>query len=82
MTNPAPRESQPMLTIAEIATELSVHQKTVRRLIEAGELPVHRIGRAIRIAAEDLATYRNRQRGYRPLKSRKVQKRPYTSTSS
>ena len=34
----------------EVADSLGVHEKTVRRWIKAGELPVHKIGRSVRIS--------------------------------
>ena len=46
---------QPFLTVKDVAQRLQLSDKTVRRLIDAGELPVNRIRRAIRIAEEDLA---------------------------
>jgi excisionase family DNA binding protein len=42
-------------TIDETAELLSVSAKTVRRLIDSGALRVHRFGRAVRIADEDIA---------------------------
>jgi excisionase family DNA binding protein len=44
-------------TIAEAAELLNVSPRTVRRLIESGALPVHRIGRLVRIADADLAAF-------------------------
>jgi len=55
---PAPR----LLSIATVALLLDVSEKTVRRLISAGELPIHRIGRQIRISESDLAAYIARSR--------------------
>jgi excisionase family DNA binding protein len=42
-------------TIDETAEILAVSSRTVRRLIESGALPVHRLGRLVRIADADLA---------------------------
>jgi excisionase family DNA binding protein len=42
-------------TTDETAQLLSVSAKTVRRLIDSGALRVHRFGRAVRIADEDIA---------------------------
>jgi excisionase family DNA binding protein len=44
-------------TIDETAELLSVSVRTVRRLIESGALPVHRIGRAVRISDADIAAF-------------------------
>ncbi len=43
-----------MLTIDAVADELDLSPRTVRRLIDDGALPVHRIGRSIRISRDDL----------------------------
>ena len=40
-----------------VADRLAVSPRHVRRLIERGELPVHRIGSAVRISEDDLARY-------------------------
>jgi excisionase family DNA binding protein len=44
-------------TIDEAAELLNVSPRTVRRLIESGALPVHRLGRLVRIADGDLAAF-------------------------
>jgi excisionase family DNA binding protein len=43
-----------LLTRAEVARYLRVSDRTVSRLIRAGELPALRIGRAVRIRQSDL----------------------------
>jgi excisionase family DNA binding protein len=40
---------RPLLTVAQLAERLAVCEKTVRRLIEKGDLPVLRVGAQIRI---------------------------------
>ena len=45
------------LTVAEVAARLKVHPITVRRLIKAGRLPVVRVGRAVRVRAEDVPAH-------------------------
>ena len=47
--------SSNLLTIANVAASLQVSTKTVRRLIDRGELDAIRIGRSIRIQPEALA---------------------------
>lgn len=47
-----PSQSAKLLTVAEAAWLLNLSQKTVRRMIEAGNLAVVRIGRSIRIHPE------------------------------
>ena len=49
-----------LLTVNDVAHQLSVSARTVRRLIEKGDLPYHRIGRAIRISGEDLSVFLKR----------------------
>ena len=46
-----------LFTIEEVAETLNVSSRTVRRLIESGALPVHRLGRLVRIADGDLVTF-------------------------
>ena len=62
-----PRPDLPrLLSIAKAAVQLDVSVKKVRREIKLGALPIHRIGRQIRISEWDLAAYiasRRRTRG-------------------
>lgn len=50
---PSPR----LLDVLAVARRLDVSPKTVRRMITRGELPVHRLGRLIRISPQDLDAY-------------------------
>jgi excisionase family DNA binding protein len=54
-----PRPTQPqrpsLLTVNDVAEQLQLSTKTIRRMIQAGTLPCHRIGRAIRVAPKDVA---------------------------
>lgn len=43
-----------MLTVAETASFLQVSEKTIRRMIARGALPVVRIGRSIRINPQEI----------------------------
>jgi len=55
---PRPRDPQdPWMTVAAIAAELGVSKMTVYRLIHAGELAAHRIGRSFRVRTSALAAY-------------------------
>lgn len=45
------------LTIPEVASRLRVSRMTAYRLVHAGTLPAHRIGRGFRIHPDDLAAY-------------------------
>ncbi len=49
--------SEPLMTVKEVATGMSASEKTVRRRIAAGELPVIRDGRMIRIRPKDYRRY-------------------------
>jgi excisionase family DNA binding protein len=46
-----------LYSVDEVATELDVSSKTVRRWISSGLLPVHRLGRQLRISEADLLTF-------------------------
>jgi len=61
-THPS-RPHQRQLTIIDIALRLQVSTKTVRRWIDAGALPVHRLGRLLRVSEQDLAVFLARQHG-------------------
>lgn len=47
-----------MLKISEVAKQLNVSERTVRRLAEKGELPAVKIGCHWRIKPEDLEKYK------------------------
>ena len=51
-----------LLSIETVAETLNVSTKTVRRWISQGELPVHRLGRQLRISEADLAVFIARSR--------------------
>lgn len=46
-----------LISVRTLAEHMSVSTKTVRRLIDNGQLPVHRIGGQIRIAETDAARF-------------------------
>jgi excisionase family DNA binding protein len=56
------RHAEPLLDVDAVATRLGVSSKTVRRLIDRGELAVHRIGRLLRVSEPDLHNYVARRR--------------------
>ena len=60
--NPAAGEILPsrLFTVKEAAERCRSSEKTIRRLIERKELRPRRVGRSVRIAAEDLAQYLSR----------------------
>lgn len=61
-TSPGPGEGPEMLTIAEVAQELRVCERSVRRWIENGELRRHKFGRAIRVSRHDLEDFKRARR--------------------
>lgn len=50
-----------LLTIPEVATALSLGRATLYVLIQRGELPVIKIGRATRLRASDVRAWADRQ---------------------
>ena len=54
---PSHRPPETFLTVAEAADVLRVSKMTVLRIIHAGEMPAHRIGRSIRIRERDFDAY-------------------------
>jgi excisionase family DNA binding protein len=65
MTPPQPnraRTAPRLLTVRATAERLQVAEKTVRRLITAGELPTHRIGGCVRASEVDLLVFLARTR--------------------
>lgn len=51
-----------LMSVKEVARLLDVCTKTVRRWIRRGDIHVHRVGRNLRIAEEDLQIFLNRSR--------------------
>ena len=58
----APRAGPSTMKVPTVAEHLEVSQRHVRRLIDGGQLPVHRIGRAVRVAEDDLIRFLRRIR--------------------
>ena len=50
-------QSQTLLNVTDVAAQLGVSTKTIRRIIARRELPFLRIGRLIRIRQTDLLSY-------------------------
>jgi excisionase family DNA binding protein len=44
-------------TVDEVADRLQLSPRHIRRLIDRGVIPIHRFGRAVRIADDDLRRY-------------------------
>lgn len=51
-----------MASADAVADRLALSVKTIRRMIERGELPAHRIGRRVLIAEDDLEIFLRRHR--------------------
>jgi excisionase family DNA binding protein len=51
-----------MLSVEQIALQMNVSIKTVRRWIERRELHCHRLGKTIRVSDDDLIAFLNRHR--------------------
>jgi excisionase family DNA binding protein len=51
------QDTKEMLTVKEVAQQLSVSVSTVYKAIEAGALPAYKIQGAIRVKSEDLDQY-------------------------
>lgn len=47
----------PFLTIKEFAAREKISVRQAHRLIKAGKLPVHRVGRLVRISVRDIALF-------------------------
>jgi excisionase family DNA binding protein len=55
------------LRVAEVSKKWGVSEGMIRRLVRTGELPSHRIGRAVMILTDDIRSFlaeRRRQRGH------------------
>lgn len=50
-------DADALLSVPQVAERLGVSPMTVYRLLDAGELAEHRIGKMRRVAPEDLAAY-------------------------
>ena len=59
---PALTRALPMLTVDDVARQLQLSPKTVRRMIARGDLLAHRIGRQLRVAPGDLRAFISRGR--------------------
>jgi excisionase family DNA binding protein len=53
-----------LLTVPQAAAELSMCERTIWRWIEAGELEIYRLGRAVRIAEDELIRFLEKRRGH------------------
>jgi excisionase family DNA binding protein len=51
-----PRAAEGLLTVRQVAENWQLSERTIRRMIADGRLPIKRLGRAVRIAIEASAT--------------------------
>jgi excisionase family DNA binding protein len=58
----------PLLTVADVAKILRLSVRSVRRLIAENQVPVIRIGRAVRVRPEDLGAFIDARGQERPGK--------------
>jgi excisionase family DNA binding protein len=59
--NPSPEPGERFFKVADVAVRLAISQKTVRRMIDRGDLRAQQVGRLLRIRARDLETISTRQ---------------------
>lgn len=52
-----PETGEQLLSVGQVAERLGVSEMTVYRLLDAGDLAEHRIGKLRRVSPEDLAVY-------------------------
>lgn len=52
-----------LLTLDQVAEQLQVSRRTIERLIAAGRIRPHRLGRAIRVSSRELEAYLASTRG-------------------
>ena len=55
-------QSRPLLTFGQVATQLAISVRSVRRLAGKGDLHVIRIGRQLRVDPADLGQFLKAQR--------------------
>lgn len=74
----------PLMTIGQTAGRLSLHERTVRRLIGDGSLVAVRVGRSVRIDERDLEEFIDQSRGPAHARAPKPpsQKRSHSRTST
>ena len=71
-----------LLTVSEVAEELAIHPKTVRRLVARGELAVVKIGAAVRIHPADVDAFVDEHRVQNGVRRREPRSRVRASATS
>lgn len=52
-----------LLAVKDVAAELKLSPKTIRRLIKRGELRAHHLGRQLRVPEHEVVAYLNKNLG-------------------
>lgn len=58
-------DSTRFLTVKQLAIRWQISPRQIHRIIAEGDLKVHRFGRSVRIAIEDVELFEFRNRGHR-----------------
>ena len=61
-----PEQFEPLLTLKQVAVVLGLSERSVRRIIQAGDLPAIRVGGSPRIRTADLRAYLDGAPAYYP----------------
>jgi excisionase family DNA binding protein len=62
MSGGASRRDEPFYTVAQLASRLSLSERTVRDMLNRGEIPCYRIGPQRRIDPDDLRQWLEQRR--------------------
>jgi len=62
MTNMPPDGKGSFLTIRDLAERWKTSPRNIHRIIERGKLPIHKIGRLVRIAFRDIVFFETESR--------------------
>lgn len=57
------KQLREFFTVKELAERWRLSERHVRRITDAGELPIHRMGRSVRISADNVLLYEARCAG-------------------
>lgn len=64
-------EKKEFYTSKELATVLHVTERTIARMVDRGELPAHKIGRAVRFRSNDVEAFLTKCRTIVPVEGGK-----------
>ena len=71
-----------LLTVSEVAVDLAIHPKTVRRLVARGELAAVKIGAAVRVHPADVDAFVDEHRVQSGVRRREPRPRVRASAAS